>query len=204
VTIEPLNPADRESFDALARIYEQSIPASERKATGVLWGQLQRDDYATLLARKDGAVIAFAIVFVPPDDDFALLEYMATSPQHGGQGFGGQLFAAAAAEVVGRPLLIEVDAPRGGVDATACLRRETFYRRLGCRQIVGVEYLLPLPNSPPPMDLFVYADPPPHAIDREVLRRWLRRIYTVVYDCPGEDPRLERMLHSSPPRLPVQ
>jgi hypothetical protein len=78
------------------------------------------------------------------------------------------------------------------------IRRKTFYRRLGCRQLEGLGYILPLPGEgdPPLMDLLIYRDPAPDVIATDAVRRWLEAIYAEVYDRNSDDPRVDSMLSS--------
>jgi hypothetical protein len=99
------------------------------------------------------------------------------------------------------PVLLEVDSDReAGEDQQIRTRRLRFYRRLGCLQISGLEYILPLPGvgAPPEMDLMVYSTPPLRQVPKSELERWLSTIYRDVYHAAPHDPRIARMLHELP------
>jgi hypothetical protein len=163
----------------------------------------RRPDYRLIVATHEQTVLGFAAVFAPPDEAFALLEYLAVDERFRGGGVGGGLFRAAvetlAGEGRGGPLLLEVEAPVGD-DATGRAqqeRRRAFYRRLGCRQVAGLDYLLPLrtaSTAPPPMHLFAHVTAPAVSLSRADLERALRVIYSRVYGQDADDPRIAVMM----------
>ena len=170
-------------------IYVGAIPAAERKPTGWIASLPARPDYRLIVAEAGGVVIGFAVVFVPPDPtDAALLEYLAVSTDRRNGGVGGRLVVAALASA-GRPVLVEVKSDDAQAD-----RRRAFYARHGCRQLLGLRYLLPMPGAPP-MDLLVAAV---DRVPRPVLARWLATIYADVYGQSRDDSRLITMLAGLP------
>ena len=196
-----------DAVDAACRIYEASIPASERKPTDAIRGMAARPDYRLLTAVLDERVIGFATLFAPPGERFALLEYLAVDEAARGAGIGAELFRAVvnATAVAGsaRWLLLEVDADVDDdpADLHQQRRRQAFYRRLGCRRVAGVDYELPLRTPggrPPPMHLFVHDAGSRRAISRTDLLQALRVVYQDVYGQPADDPRIDAMLAGVP------
>jgi hypothetical protein len=97
-----------------------------------------------------------------------------------------------------RFLLAEVDSDKAAAaDQEDRIRRKTFYRRLGCREIDQLRYIMPPVSSeaPPEMDILVYKQDLPNSIERMRLRQWLQRIYVEVYGMSANDPRIETMIH---------
>jgi hypothetical protein len=163
----------------------------------------RRPDYRLIVATRGQTVLGFAAVFAPPDEAFALLEYLAVDERFRGGGIGSGLFRAAVDALAGEgcagPLLIEVEAPVGDDAAERALqeRRRTFYRRLGCRRIAGLEYVLPLravSGLPPPMHLFAHVPAPDVPLSRVTLERALRVIYSRVYGEDADDLRIAVMM----------
>jgi GNAT superfamily N-acetyltransferase len=185
-------------LDEVCRIYEASIPASERKPVEAIRAMATRPDYRLIAALRDDAVLGFAALFAPPDEPFALLEYMAVDEALRGGGVGAGLFRAAVEGLASpdKMLLVEVEAGAGD-EREPRRRRLAFYRRLGCRRVAGLAYELPLhvAGRPPAMELMVY---PPATANGRLARRTvesaLRRIYAKVYDQPADDPRIARMI----------
>jgi ribosomal protein S18 acetylase RimI-like enzyme len=198
----PINATTREALDGVARIYAASIPASERKPLEAIRQMADRPDYRLIAAADDtDRVIGFAAVFVPADETFALLEYLAVDESTRGRGMGAALFAGAVealgAESRPRSVLVEVDADLPDApDHEIRVRRQAFYRRLGCRRMADLDYELPLRAAglPPPMHLFVHHRENDAPVRRTNLARALRKIYTDVYGQPADDPRIGRML----------
>jgi predicted N-acetyltransferase YhbS len=178
---DPLDPA----FAGLERVYTSALPAGERKPAEQLRQSILRPDYRVLVAEEAaGQVVGFAMLFVPQEpENAALLEYLATAGPARGRGVGGRLFRHAVA-LAGRAVLIEVET--GDADAE---RRGAFYRRHGCRELTGLQYLLPLPGAPP-MGLMVAGAA---EIQRADVRRWLEVVYERVYGESADDPRIELM-----------
>ena len=188
----PTDPADP-ALVAVERIYVDSLPAGERKPTAWLrslayaadaGGAAPAPSYRLLVAERDGDALGFAVLFIPPDPaDAALLEYLAVADRARGGGVGGQLFDAAVG-LADRPVLVEVEA--GDADAD---RRRAFYRRHGCRELLGLRYLLPLPAAPP-MGLMVAGAA---KVRRADLTRWLATVYVGAYGQRPDDPRVAEM-----------
>jgi GNAT superfamily N-acetyltransferase len=149
-------------FEALFSIYAEALPRREQKSRDELSRMLTDPAYAFLVAHAQDVVVGFAIVYVFPSGGGALLEYMAVDRHWRQRGLGAALFRS----VVSRspePLLLEVEAPEPcAADNDTREHRQRLYRRLGCRRVAGLAYILPLPGqgSPPRMNLFLHAGAP--------------------------------------------
>jgi len=212
VTLEQLKSADGEPFRQLFAIYAASISPREQKPEDWLRAMVAAPKYRVWIAQDAGRVLGFSILFVPPGEGFALLEYMAVAPEKRGHGFGGELFRrtvehAVTPEGAGLPVLLEVDSDReASSDRAVRTRRIRFYRRLGCVKIAGLRYLMPLRGvgPVPEMDLLVYRAVPPAPLARGDLRRWLQAVYRDVYHGSPDDPRIAQMLQPLPDPVLVE
>ena len=203
VRILPLQPDMTASFKDLLRIYREAIPQGERKSDDTLAEMLQRTCYEFQIACSGDAVAGFSIVRGFAEVDACLLEYMAVDRPLRGRGIGGELFRAACRSAIAatRYVLIEVDSDAELVaDQEIRRRRKAFYRALGCREVAGLCYLMPLvtEQSPPEMNLLVFRPALPRTISKSRLRQWLECIYTWVYQESGSDPRIDLMLKALP------
>jgi GNAT superfamily N-acetyltransferase len=214
--LEQLTSSQGESFRQLYAIYAASIAAREQKGESWIAAMIGEPAYRVWVAKADGVVRGFSILFLPAGGGFALLEYMAVAPDQRNQGTGAELFRQTVARALtpeGRelPVVLEVDSDReASPDRALRTRREQFYRRLGCRRIAGLRYLMPLAGegSPPEMDLFVYPHEPPgglawNEVARSQVRQWLETIYRDVYHCPPNDPRPAQMVAALPDPVPL-
>jgi GNAT superfamily N-acetyltransferase len=209
--LEQLDSCDGRTFQDLYEIYAASIPARERKPEAWICSMVRAPEYEVRVMKGAGPVKGFSILFVPPAERFALLEYMAVAPAWRNRGVGRELFQHTIERAVtpaGRslPIVLEVDSDReASTDQQIRTRRQQFYRRLGCVRISRLHYLLPLPGQGPvpEMDLMVYSAEPLRQLPKTELERWLRTIYRDVYRCSPDDPRIVQMLHdvSDPVRL---
>jgi GNAT superfamily N-acetyltransferase len=209
--MEQLESCDGPTFRGLYEIYAASIPAREQKPAAWICAMVRAPEYRVWVMKDAGRVTGFSILFLPPAERFALLEYMAVASERRNRGVGSKLFKQSM-ERVGKlkgpslPVLLEVDSDReASGDRQIRTRRQQFYRRLGCVRIAGLPYILPLPGQgpAPEMDVLVYSAEPLRQLPKAELERWLRTIYRDVYRCPSDDPRIVHMLHnvSDPVRL---
>jgi GNAT superfamily N-acetyltransferase len=203
--VQQLQSCDGPMFRELYEIYAVSIAARERKDEAWICAMIRAPEYRFWVLPDAGHIEGFSIVFLPPAERFALLEYMAVAPQRRNHGVGSQLFKQTMARVppphASVPMLLEVDSDReASADRALRARRQQFYRRLGCVRIAGLHYILPLPGEGPvpEMDLMVYAAQPPRQLAKTELERWLKTIYRDVYRCPSDDPRIAQMLRDVP------
>lgn len=211
MTLAQLKSADGEPFRQLFAIYAASISPREQKPEDWLRAMVAAPEYRVWIAEHTGRVLGFSILFAPPGEGFALLEYMAVAPEKRGHGFGGELFRrtvehAVTPEGAGLPVLLEVDSDReASSDRAVRTRRIRFYRRLGCVKIAGLRYLMPLRGvgAVPEMDLLVYPAVPA-GLARSDLQRWLQAIYRDVYHGSPDDPRIAQMLQPLPDPVPLE
>lgn len=196
---EPLGVKDKRSFEDLYRIYRKSIPPREQKPKDQIAAMARRPDYRILLAKREGTVIGFSVLFLPSRERFSLLEYMAVEAAERSGGVGSALFLhslQAIATVQGAvPVLLEVDSTGSdSPDHEILRRRQQFYRRLGCLWVEDLSYILPLPMEPPKMDLLVYLPSSVRNISKGSLEGWLKVVYRDVYGCSPDDSRIVWMM----------
>jgi GNAT superfamily N-acetyltransferase len=204
--VEQLKSCGEPTFRELYEIYAASIPVREQKPEAWICAMVRAPECTVWVMKGAGRVTGFSILFAPPAERFALLEYMAVAPQWRNRGVGSALFQqtvqrAVSPERPSLPIVLEVDADRApGGDHAIRARRQQFYRRLGCVRIAGLHYILPLPGEgpPPEMDLMVYAAEPLRRLPKTELERWLKTVYRDVYRCSSDDPRIGQMLHDVP------
>jgi GNAT superfamily N-acetyltransferase len=199
-TISELPREDAAGFAQVVAIYREAIEPSEQKPMAELAANLRDARYEFLVSRSDGGIDAFASLFFPASSTFFLLEYMAVDRRVRSRGNGERMFRAAMAlgrtRAPGQACVIEVDQPGGEVKfGNDPGRRITFYRRMGCRVIAGLDYILPLDamGTPPPMMLLVHGMESETAISSRRVRDWLAVMYCDVYRCALDDPRIETM-----------
>lgn len=190
------------------RIYRDAIEPSEQKSQALLRSHLDDRRYGFLVAEAEERVAGFAMVFIPEESDFWLLEYMAVDADVRSAGVGSLLFQAAVdlagQRVPDAPGLLEVDAPHAQLTPSSPIRRRlSFYARKGCRLIDDLNYILPLSHAgmPPPMWLLLHGYRDRDTIGKTTLERWLATLYRDVYSRPTTDERLARMASRLPDRV---
>jgi ribosomal protein S18 acetylase RimI-like enzyme len=195
--------AGEPAFEALVNIYTEAHVPSERKSREQLEAMVQRPGYFFLAVAESNLVVGFSIVRVFDDSDAALLEYIAVARERRSQGIGQRLLAEVANfdAFSSKFLLAEVDSDKSAtVDQAERIRRKTFYRRVGWREVDQLRYLMPPVSDqmPPDMDMLVYQRDVPLSIKREHLKQWLERCYVDVYGMSADDARIEAMVHKLP------
>jgi GNAT superfamily N-acetyltransferase len=208
MNVHRVRSAGEPAFDGLLQIYKGALPASERKSVDALRQMIERPEYLFLTVDDSDAVVGFAIAIALAGCDAALLEYMAVDEKRRGRGIGKLLFRAIAGwpAVHQRTLLIEVESSEAASpEAENRERRNQSYRRLGCRQIEGLTYVMPRVSAeaPPAMDMLVYRPELPADIEKPRLRAWLEACYAHVYQQQLPDARIEAMLQGLPDRIAI-
>ena len=194
-------------FDEFYAIYCLSFPLCEQKPKEALL-EMCSDSHYTIFAAYDGeTMVGFCILYHPLSESFYLLEYIAVLAEKRGRGIGQHLFTVALKHLfhtIGvKPLLIEIDSTKTpSVENALRVKRELFYRNMGCRKIEPFTYILGLKSTPEPilMELLVYHPSMEH-IAKKLLKEWLEALYTLVYECELTDPRIEQMLAKTPKTL---
>mgnify|MGYP001174128012 CR=1 FL=1 len=201
------NPRSRAFREAYA-IYEATIPKAERKTRRQLLAALRKPAFRFWAFEVDGRIAGFASLYASGALNLVLLEYLAIAPAFQGRGLGSALFevAVAASRFDRRTrVLVEVDSEREKTSAAERrlrLGRKQFYRRLSCREIEGIEYLLPLETyGPAPRMNLLVRSADKAALPATWLAQALTDIYVNVYGQAPDDPRLARMMAGQGPRL---
>lgn len=194
-------------FEALLQLYEDAILARERKSREQLRAMIASPDYRVIVTRRSADLIGFAILLV--GRTMGLLEYMAVDRRQRDGGVGSALYRHCRDIELPPtlPLLVEIDSDReASADRDLRARRKQFYLRLGCKQIIGLDYILPLPGSgqPPLMDLLIDGDMPADSVPRAMVAEWLREIYLLAYGCSSDDLRLRTMIKSLPEEVQLR
>lgn len=196
-SIHRLETSASEAFDQFFDIYVEALPVGERKPKAIIERLLSRTDYSIFVASDETDVVAFAIVFASQNSPVALLEYMATRKGLRNAGLGERMFDHALESVGERVMLVEVDSERERAkDNDIRVRRKNFYFRHGCRQIEGLDYLMPKVSeaTPPVMDLLYHAGGDELEISEQTLTTWLSTLYAEVYNRDKKDDAIGDMI----------
>src|SRR5260221_4749017 len=138
--VRQLQSCDGPTFRELYEIYAMSIPARERKPEAWICAMVRAPEYRFWVMPGAHRIAGFSILFLPPAERFALLEYMAVAPDRRNHGVGSTLFRQTTAQGPPQhpsvPMLLGVGSDReASADREMRARRQQFYRRLGCVRI---------------------------------------------------------------------
>lgn len=201
------DPQTRLFRDAFA-LYETSIPRAEQKTRDEILAGLTLDGVRFWAFTRGNETLGMSILFADRAHNTMLLEYLAVSPAARSGGIGSALFTASFAASrfdAATQLLIEVDSEAEDVsdaERAVRLKRKQFYRRLGCREVRGFDYVLPLAHyGPAPRMSLLVLGANGSSLDTVHLRRALTAIYRDVYAQQEDDPRLDEMFAGHGPQL---
>jgi GNAT superfamily N-acetyltransferase len=202
VVLRPVSSGASLETSELLKIYEDVIPASERKSSDSVMRMLDRANYLVLGAFAGSRLVGFLVAHAFQQQPLYLLEYMAVSKDAQGHGIGSRLFSELVAVTTkSSPLLLEVDSDRfSSSHQQQRIARKRFYRRLGCREVAGLTYELPLLGDPPPMDLLVHW-PGQQTVPRTMIEQWITALYVEVYGQSDLDPRISTMVDGLPDQV---
>lgn len=204
--IERLTEEMPAAWEAMLRIYGEALPESERKSNDALRRMLANSAYLFRIAWIGDVAAGFSIVMHCAGCDASLLEYLAVAADQRGEGIGRRLFEMVVRDMESRWLLLEVEQnetePSAGDDRG---RRDRFYRARGCRRLAGLRYCMPpvRPETPPPMNLYVFRRDLPAEVAQASVRRWLECLYAEVYGRSANDPAIAAMLTGLSERIPL-
>ena len=145
---------DSPQFAESMRIYEYSFPRYETRETEKIKEMLRCDDNYHLFASLniDNKVIGISLMYTFKELGFGLLDYMALTPDCQNKGIGTEIFNFTLDEFNsyvpnGTGLLLEIQKENvpdlQEIEIKNRVRRINFYKRLGVKNLEGVNYLLP-------------------------------------------------------------
>ncbi len=193
--------------DGWVELYTEAFPPDQRQDLDDLRAQLLVGSMELDETRDDtGRLVCMSVteVFTGTGPDFLLACYTATRPDLRSQGIGSvhrrklaELLQGEYPRALG--LFSEIESTREpGLDAatrTLRERRLAFFLRLGVQRI-DLDYLFPsfTPGTAPLHGELLWLPFGSAALDRDLLRSVLTRIYTEGYGVPTGDPFLTRAL----------
>lgn len=193
-------------FASALAILAEGIPASEHLPKHRLTELFARGDYRLYSLLTDGQVVGAAILYLPPDRAFVLLDYMAIRSDLRGRGIGSLLFRKLVDEARSeRPqaewFLLEVDDDREGPEEQRRLnrRRISFYERLGAKLLTNFPYRFPSPSGAKvPMRLMVVPLREGLTLSSQDVLSAVRHIFKEVHKRTGDDPLLQWIQERAP------
>ena len=187
------------SFARCLEILHESMSQGVQLENDRLMSLLRRNDYRLYGLFVDNAVAAMAIVYLSEAQQFAWLDYMAVCSERRGQGLGSDLFRGLLRllpkdQPTARHLILEVG------DSLI-----DFYRRLGAKLLVNVDYLFPSPSGPAlPMRLMVCGLRDDVSVSQATVKAAIEEVFRTIHGRTATDPLLRSIVNSVPPEIVVQ
>ena len=114
------------------------FPGNELPPYTVVMRSLHKKIYGAVFLEENGEALGYAVVTAPDGIPFALISYLAISPERRGQGYGGELLGLLGRRFAGHALVVEVESPAAAKsegDRALRERRIRFYQRAGFRAV---------------------------------------------------------------------
>ena len=173
-----LEKLDRNDFEEIFHIMEQSFPADERREKEGQKKLLEEEKYELLGVKKEGRLLAFMAVW--NFAEFVFIEHFAVDERARNSGIGGKMLEALSGQKAGK-VVLEVELPEDSLKK----RRIAFYNRHG---FVFNGY----PYIQPPMGADRHAIPlrimsAPEPLSEEEFQTVRAKLYENVYHYACEE-----------------
>jgi GNAT superfamily N-acetyltransferase len=195
-------------YHAAMSVYHVSFPVHERRDEATTTKRVRDGFYRMYVGRLGERVVFLALIHPIGNTEFALLDYMATHPEHRNQKIGESFLKFLAAELQGgqtpkrspdligatgrgltpalhteetalKYLLLEVEDPAFGDNREQRARRVRFYARCGAKTMKDVRYIMPVKPGYPPEEMVLMVLP--QYDDGALPGALARKIITGVY-----------------------
>lgn len=201
-------------FAESIRLYEHSFPPYETRATEKIEEMLRCDDNYHLFASLniDNKVIGISLMYTFKDLGFGLLDYMAVTPDSQNKGIGTEIFKFTLDEFKsyipnGIGLLLEIQKENvpdlQAIEIEKRVKRINFYKRLGVKNLEGVNYLLPpLQPNAETEEMYMMIRPLMKTLylSKESTIGFIDAIYSRIYECKDGN-LLDRVVHRLPEKI---
>lgn len=183
-------------FDQFLEIYSISFPPVEKKPIEKIIEMFNKDKNYHLYVAKDNSVIGFSLLYIFPDLNIGLLDYMAVIPSHQRKGVGTDLFKYTFDKFLSQlpnslGLLLEIQREDVPDLKERKIRsdRIRFYAKLGVKVLDGVHYLLPPQHGTSPEDMYLMILPlkEMRSLSKETVLQYIKNIYLKIYQYEGND-----------------
>ncbi|NJK27682.1 MAG: GNAT family N-acetyltransferase [Coleofasciculaceae cyanobacterium SM2_3_26] len=184
-------------FQAALDIYNEAFPIAERSSVARVKQIVQNNWEQMYLGYLGDRVVFLGILYELEGTDFVLLSYIATEKNYRNQGIGSQFIEQLLVELKFQKkyLLLEVKTPKGESDKVSW-RRIAFYRRLGAKELKGVNYFVPALSGNTPTESILMILPEYHqpTLAGAFVKQLIYKLYVEGYDRPDTDPLLLQLL----------
>lgn len=124
------NATTEKDLEQIRQLYMISFPDSERKPFGMIL-DMQKSGHADVFKMMDPGFCGLLITM--KNDDLLLVDYLAVDPASHSQGHGSKALEAFSQIYPGRPVVLEIEDPKGTAPDSVENRRLSFYLRNGFR-----------------------------------------------------------------------
>ena len=133
-----IQPVEKSSYRAFYARMKRDFPRNELPPFFAVKRNLRKKVYTALYLYDDGQEVGYAVLTAPAGFPFALITYLAVSPECRSKGYGSSLLKLLDERFAGQTLVLEAESPEAAKTEDERLIRERriqFYERAGFRVV---------------------------------------------------------------------
>lgn len=197
--------AESRDFELAMELYSAAFPLNERHPVSVIKERVKQGSTRVFAGRSGMDIVFIALLWPLKNTEFILLDYMATSPGHRSKSIGS-LFLQSMRKVLeeeNKYFILEVEDPEHGENKEERVKRLSFYKKNGARELEKVKYILPAlqGSAPTEMILMIFPEYGNGKIDASLVRDLIIQIYEELYNRDARDTVLRNWPFSANSRI---
>ncbi len=191
-----------EKYKEVITIYNELFPANERQPLDVIEERIVTGKAILLVAKVEGCVVGFAILWNFANSNFALLDYLAVDNRWRNKKIGTALMNEIKRMSInwGKNLILEIEHPSEGDNCEDREKRLRFYLDNGALILNKVPYMLPSLDGTNSTSMILMAIPVTEQIcySGSEIKRLIQLLYSSVYNKDSDDNELQAFINLVP------
>ena len=181
-------------FIEALKIYVNAFPLNERQSEATVRDRVSKGQNLLWIGHVNDELVFMALLWPLRNTGYAVLDYMATKASHQGQGIATAFMQRMEDDLRKKKasFILEVEDERQGHNIEERLRRKSFYRKNGAKELKNVRYVLPplQGDTPTDMSLMIFPDYGAATIEIEHVKSLILQMYRELYGRDRDDPFL--------------
>lgn len=204
---------DNELLKQCFDIYLNYFPPQEIRSLEKTISMIQKDNnYHVIVALQDEKVIGFSFLYLFSSLKFGVLDYIAAIKEFQGKGIGTGIFnfsfhvlGSKIPDGIGLLMEIQKDNVQNSNENEIRKRRIKFYKKLGCKFLNGINYLLPSQIGRNPEEMYLMIKPITNinSLSRNEVSKFVDAIYSKIYFYNSND-LIDKVFDNSPDLIPIR
>ncbi len=191
-----------ENYKEVITIYTDIFPANERQSLQVIEERIVTGKSVFLVAKAEGCVVGFAILWNFANSNFALLDYLAVDNRWRNKKIGTALMNEIKRMSInwGKDLILEIEHPSEGDNCEDRKNRLRFYLDNGASILNKVPYILPALDGTSSTSMILMAIPGTerNCYSGNEIKCLIQLLYSSVYNKGFDDKELQLFINLVP------